>query len=130
MINLSKCKVLSVKAQTRLLECCPLEEGEELTSAFYNTSEKTFILFYRNNGVENTFTTALNHDTGKRLYVLGEDTKIVKHANAIKKWLDRNDLSYISLCAMPEFLSGSVRDKDDNIVKIDGSRLKAKWKGF
>ena len=45
MINLSKCKVLSVKAQKRLLECCPLEEGEELTSAFYNPSEKTFIIF-------------------------------------------------------------------------------------
>lgn len=130
MINLSKCKVLSVKAQKRLLECCPLEEGEELTSAFYNPSEKTFIIFYRNNGIENSFTTALNHDTGKRLYVLGEDTKIVKHANAIKKWLGRNDLSYISLCAMPEFLSGSVRDKDDNIVKIDGARLKTKWKSF
>lgn len=130
MINLSKCKVLSVKAQKRLLECCPLEEGEELTSAFYNPSEKTFIIFYRNNSIENSFTTALNHDTGKRLYVLGEDTKIVKHANAIKKWLGRNDLSYISLCAMPEFLSGSVRDKDDNIVKIDGARLKTKWKSF
>lgn len=97
MENLAKLKMMDVKAQKRFLEICPLDENEELTALYYDKKNKTFVVFYRYDGAESYFSTALNHDDLKRLFVLGVTSEFEKHIKAIKKIIQKNEINNIDI---------------------------------
>lgn len=97
MENLAKLKMMDVKAQKRFLQVCPLSKNEELTALYYDKKNKTFVVFYRYDGAENYFSTALNNDDLKRLFVLGVVSQLERHIKAIRKIIQKNGIDYIDI---------------------------------
>lgn len=97
MENLAKLKMMDIKAQKRFLEVCPLSKGEELTALYYNPKNKTFVVFYRYDGAESYFSTALNNDDLMRLFVLGVIPELENHIRSIRKIIQKNEIDNIDI---------------------------------